>query len=58
MILLSAINWTVSAIIWLVTPVLRLYGFYALLAVVTVVLIYLAWSAMRRLGKGRRTTPT
>jgi hypothetical protein len=58
MILLSAINWTVSAIIWLLKPILRLYGFYALLSVLAVVLIYLAWRALRRLGKRRPATPT
>jgi len=51
MILLSAINWTVSAILWLVEPILRLYGFYALVCIVPFVLIYFAWSAMRRTGK-------
>jgi hypothetical protein len=57
MILLSAINWVVTAIIWLVAPIMRIYGLYALATGSSLVLLYVAWSAMRRNGRRRGVAP-
>jgi hypothetical protein len=58
MILLDAINWLMTAIIWFFTPVFRLFGLYALAAGGVVVVIFLAVTALRGNGKRRRTKPT
>ena len=57
MILLSAMNWFVTAIIWLLGPIMRAYGLYALAMSVTLVLLYGAWSAMRRNVRRRGAAP-
>lgn len=57
MILLSAMNWFITAIIWLLGPIMRVYGLYALVMSVTLVLLYGAWSAMRRTGRRRGVAP-
>jgi hypothetical protein len=57
MILLDAINWLVTAIIWFFAPVFRLFGLYALAAGGIVVVAFIAVSVLRRAGKGRNTKP-
>lgn len=53
MILHNAIDWIFSAILWLLTPILRLIGVYALLASAAILLLCGTGMAVRRMARAQ-----
>jgi hypothetical protein len=57
MILLSVLNWIVTAIIWLLTPLLDVLGLYALIGVGAVATLGLVWGVTSVIGRAGRRRP-
>jgi hypothetical protein len=53
MILHNAIDWIFLAILWILTPILRLIGLYALLASAAIVLLCGTGMAVRRRARAQ-----